>query len=61
MTPRKISISFAYLPNLMVRIVFMMGNIATVPARMNSSDLCAQRLGFQLKSKWTGMISGNDG
>ena len=60
-TPRKITSSFEYLPNLMVRIVLIIGNIAAIPTRMNSSDLCAQRLGFQLKSKWTGMTSGSDG
>jgi len=58
--PRKIISSFPYFPNLRANIVFITGIIAATPAMMNSSDLCSQRLGFQLKSKCTGIISGSD-
>jgi len=60
-TPRKIINSFPYLPNLRVKIVFIIGKTAPIPAMIKSSDLCPQRFGFQLISKLIGMFSGNDG
>ena len=51
MTLRKIVNAFPHLPNFMVKIMLIMWSMATIPAMMKSSDLCAQRLGLCEKEK----------